>query len=345
MNELESYYNQSSNMGQTLGMIQRGEITQRVNALGVQEAKDDISEGLANEKEKVEEEGGGVGMGAGLLTKEGVAIVGKKVIKSATEKARSLVQSKVDELSEAKTGGFLGRIEGTGENLAQNATALANAPVIAPPVAGVGAGGGGVSGGGATGTAQPALGSGNANLNVDDDDLLDFDIGNTIAGGADRGAGGFVSKVKNFFKSNTSAENVVNDQVENAGAISSKTMADLGDKIGVDFGDLSKGDIGEALGNTLGKGALDAEKITSGLGMAGDAMEFLGPLGLIAGLGASIAGIFESKKVNNDLIAKQNDINTMTDNINGMGGMSFGSISNTALDTSQFRSGGSALNF
>tara|TARA_R110002074_G_scaffold33690_4_gene93614 strand:+ start:527 stop:1576 length:1050 start_codon:yes stop_codon:yes gene_type:complete len=349
MNELESYYNQSSNMGQTLGMIQRGEITQRVNALGAQEAKDDISEGLANEKEKVEEEGGGVGMGAGLLTKEGVAVAGKKVIKSATEKARGLIQSKVDELSEAKTGGFLGRIEGTGENLAQNALAnagaVANVPVIAPPVAGVGAGGGGVAGGGATGTAQPALGSGNANLNVDDDDLVDFDITNTLAGGVDRGAGGFVSKVKNFFKSNTSAENVVNDQVENAGAISSKTMADLGDKIGVDFGDLSKGDIGEALGNALGKGTLDAEKITSGLGIAGDAMEFLGPLGLVAGLGASIAGIFESKKVNNDLIAKQNDINTMTDNINGMGGMSFGSISNTALDTSQFRSGGSALNF
>jgi len=350
MNELESYYNQSSNMGQTLGMIQRGEINQRQGALQAQEAKDDISEGLANEKEKVEEEGGGVGMGAGLLTKEGVAIVGKKVIKTATEKARSLIQSKVDELSEAKTGGFLGRIEGTGENLAQNALAnaggLANVPVITPPVAGAGAGGGGVAGGGATGTAQPTLGSGNANLsdNLDDDLVSNEDLANTLAGGVDRGAGGFVSKVKNFFKGNP-AENAVNDQVENAGAISSKTMADLGDKIGVDFGDLSKGDIGEALGNTLGKGALDAEKITSGLGMAGDAMEFLGPLGLIAGLGASIAGIFEAKKVNNDLIAKQNDINTMTDNINGMGGMSFGSISNTALDTSQFRSGGSALNF
>ena len=122
-------------------------------------------------------------------------------------------------------------------------------------------------------------------------------------------------------------------------------MQDLGDKIGVDFGDLSKGDIGEALGNTLGKGAIDAEKITSGLGAVGDTLEFLGPIGLVAGIGASIAGIFESKKINNELIQKQNDINTMTDNINGMGGMSFGSISNTALDTSQFRSGGSALNF
>ena len=353
MNELESYYNQSSNMGQTLGMIQRGEVAQRQGALNVQEAKDSIAGDLLSEKEKDEEEGGGIGMGAGLLTKEGLAVAGKRVIKTATEKARTLIQSKVDELSQAKTAGTLGEIEGTGENLAQNALAnasnLTNAPVINPPVSGGGgAGGGGAGGGGssATGSAQPQLGSGNANLsdNIDDDLVTNDDIANTLAGGVDRGATGFVSKVKNFFKGNP-AENAVNTQVENAGAISAKTMSDLGDKIGVDFGDLSKSDIGEALGNTLGKGALDAEKITSGLGYAGDIMEALGPLGLIAGLGASIAGIFEAKKVNENLIQKQNDINTMTDNINGMGGMSFGSISNSAIDTSQFRSGGSAMNF
>ena len=340
MNELESYYNQSSNMGQTLGMIQRGEIQQRVGALQAQEAKDDIAEQLTAEKEKTEEEGGGVGMGAGLLTKEGLAVAGKKVIASATEKARGLIQSKVDELSEAKSAGTLGDIEGTGENLAQtalaNATAVANAPVVAQPVA--------QAVNIANPTAQPALGSGNANLQVDDDDLVDLD---PIAGGVSRGAGGILDRIKSVFNrgGNTQAQGAVDAQVEDAGKISAKTMQDLGDKIGVDFGDLSKGDIGEALGNTLGKGALDAEKITSGLGVAGDAMEFLGPLGLIAGLGASIAGIFEAKKINNELIDKQNDINTMTDNINGMGGMSFGSISNTALDTSQFRSGGSALNF
>ena len=137
----------------------------------------------------------------------------------------------------------------------------------------------------------------------------------------------------------------MDEQLENAGKITTKTMSDLGDKIGVDFGDLSKGDIGEALGNVLGKGALDAEKITSGLGFAGDAMEALGPIGLIAGLGASIAGAFEAKKVNASLIQKANDISSMTDGINGLGGMSFGSISNSAIDTSQFRSGGVAGNY
>lgn len=342
MNELESYYNQSSNMGQTLGMIQRGEIQQRVGALQAQEARDDIAESLTAEKEKTEEEGGGVGMGAGLLTKEGLAVAGKKVIASATEKARGLIQSKVDELSEAKSAGTLGEIEGTGENLAQtalaNAGAIANAPVIAQPVAQAQA----VN---ISNNAQPALGSSNANLQIDDDDLVsDTDL---IRGGVSRGGGGIIDRIKSVFNrgGNTQAQGAVDAQVEDAGKISAKTMQDLGDKIGVDFGDLSKGDIGEALGNTLGKGALDAEKITSGLGMAGDALEFLGPIGLVAGLGASIAGIFEAKKINNELINKQNDINTMTDNINGMGGMSFGSISNTALDTSQFRSGGSALNF
>ena len=344
MNELESYYNQSSQMGQTLGMIQRGEIQQRVGALQAQEARDDITEQLTAEKEKTEEEGGGVGMGAGLLTKEGLAVAGKKVIASATEKARGLIQDKVDELSEAKGAGTLGEIEGTGENLAQtalaNAGAVANAPVIAQPVAQAQAVN--IS----NPTAQPTLGSGNANLRVGDDDLVSND--ELLAGGVSRGGStSLVDRIKSVFNrgGNTQAQGAVDDQLEDAGKISAKTMQDLGSKIGVDFGDLSKEDIGEALGNTLGKGGLDAEKITSGLGIAGDALEFLSPIGMIAGLGASIAGIFEAKKINNELINKQNDINTMTDNINGLGGMSFGSVSNTALDTSTFRSGGASLNF
>tara|TARA_R110000822_G_scaffold25630_2_gene77505 strand:- start:372 stop:1472 length:1101 start_codon:yes stop_codon:yes gene_type:complete len=366
MNELESYYNQSSNMGQTLGMIQRGEVAQRVGALNVQEAKDDIAEAQKTEKEKTEEEGGGVGMGAGLLSKEGVAVVGKKVIASATEKARSFIQSKVDVLSEAKAGTGLADIEGTGENLAR--TALANAG------AGAGADAGGVADAGLRGiaqVAQPVDAGGSASINIgssarptgatatDEDPFggnpnagnLDAEdaLNTNINAGAEEG--GVLRRAFNVVKSkltgggNTQAEGAVSGELENAGAISSKTMGDLSDKIGVDFGDLSKSDIGEALGNAVGKTGLDAEKITSGLGIAGDAMEFLGPIGLIAGLGASIAGIFEAKKVNNDLIKKANDINSMTDNINGLGGMSFGSISNSAIDTSQFRSGGASLNF
>jgi len=341
MNELESYYNQSSQVGSALGMIQRGEIAQRQGALAAQEARDDIQEAITSEKEKTEEEGGGVGMGAGLLTKEGLAVAGKKVLATATEKARGLIQSKVDELSEAKAGGTLGDIEGTGENLAQtalaNAGAVANAPVIAQPVAQAQA----VN---ISNNAQPTLGSGNANLRVGDDDLVSND--ELLAGGVSRGgSSSIIDRIKSVFSSgNTQAQGAVDDQLADAGKISSKTMSDLGDKVGVDFGDLSKGDIAESLGNVLGKTG-DVGKITEGLGIAGDALEYLGPIGMVAGIGASIAGIFESKKINTELESKANDINEMTDSINSLGGMSFGSISNTALDTSQFRSGGAGLNF
>ena len=342
MNELESYYNQSSQVGSALGMIQRGEVAQRQGSLAAQEARDDIQEQLTAEKEKTEEEGGGVGMGAGLLSKEGVAVAGKKVLTSATEKARGFIQGKVDEISEAKAGGTLGDIEGTGENLAQtalaNATAITNAPVAQAQAQAVNI---------ANPTAQPALGSGNANLSsvIDDDDFLALDPV-TIAGGVNRESSSILDRVKSVFNrgGNTQAQGAVDDQLADAGKISAKTMQDLGDKVGVDFGDLSKGDIGEALGNVLGKTG-DVSKITSGLGAVGDALDYLGPIGMIAGIGASIAGIFESKKINTELESKANDINEMTDSINSLGGMSFGSISNTALDTSQFRSGGAGLNF
>ena len=107
MNELESYYEQNNQIGGALGMIQRGEIGQRQGALAVKEAKDDITDALQSEKEKVEDEGGGIGMGAGLLTKEGGVVIGKKLVAKGIEKARGIIQGKVNELIEAKTAGHL----------------------------------------------------------------------------------------------------------------------------------------------------------------------------------------------------------------------------------------------
>jgi len=156
-------------------------------------------------------------------------------------------------------------------------------------------------------------------------------------------AGGVLRKAFQSLKSKFTSS-PVEEQLTNAGDVTGKTISDLGSKVGVDFGDLSKDDIGQVLSG-LSKGAIDTEKITSSLGVIGDASEYLGPLGIVAGLGASIAGIFESRKVDRSLISKANDINSMTANINSLGGMSFGSISNSAIDTSQFRSGGAALNF
>ena len=346
MNELESYYNQSSNMGQTLGMIQRGEVAQRQGALAVQEAKDDISGALQTEKEKTEDEGGGVGLGVGMLSKEGLAVVGKRIIKTATEKARTAIQGKVDDFVANKA---------------------ASIPTTSLPAAGGGGGGGAAS---SAAARTPAAGSATDPLapltdttrysqsttsnvrptnnnqsdfnaqsrDLDDEFGVDEEFNNT---GVE--AGGVLRKAFQSLKSKFTSS-PVEEQLTNAGDVTGKTISDLGSKVGVDFGDLSKDDIGQVLSG-LSKGAIDTEKITSSLGVIGDASEYLGPLGIVAGLGASIAGIFESRKVDRDLISKANDINSMTANINSLGGMSFGSISNSAIDTSQFRSGGAALNF
>lgn len=340
-------------MGQTLGMIQRGEVAQRQGALAVQEAKDDISSALQTEKEKTEDEGGGVGLGVGMLSKEGLAVVGKRIIKTATEKARTAIQGKVDEFVANKA---------------------ASIPTTSLPAAGGGGGGGAASSAAAPTPAAPAAAAGpdpaapltdttrfsqsaTSNLrptgaaandddpfggnpsagNLDDEDALNTNL----SSGAEEG--GVLRKAFQSFKSKFTSS-PVEEQLTNAGDVTGKTISDLGSKVGIDFGDLSKDDIGQVLSG-LSKGAIDTEKITSSLGVIGDASEYLGPLGIVAGLGASIAGIFESRKVDRDLISKANDINSMTANINSLGGMSFGSISNSAIDTSQFRSGGAALNF
>ena len=42
---------------------------------------------------------------------------------------------------------------------------------------------------------------------------------------------------------------------------------------------------------------------------------------------------------------KQKDIQNLASGINNMGGMSFGSMATSAMDTSQIRSGGATSNF
>ena len=66
---------------------------------------------------------------------------------------------------------------------------------------------------------------------------------------------------------------------------------------------------------------------------------------MIAGIGASIAGLVKGIEEKHEIKEKQAQITTMSNNINTTAGMSFGSIASTNLDTSQFRSGGLASNF
>lgn len=350
MNELESYYNQSSQVGSALGMVQRGEVAQRQGRLGVQEAKDDIAGALTSEKEKTEQEGGGVGLGAGLLTKEGLEVAGKRLAGTATEKAREFIQSKVDVIKTAKDAGELNKVVGSGE-------------YVAPPV-------------GTTPLNSAPTASRTTNLArraPDADDAADVDLTSTLNPTGNRptfnqtrdnsddfgnnpdvvaeplGQEGSVFRrafqsIRSTLSSNPE-EDAVSSQLKGVSKITSQTMKDLGEKIGVKFDGLTTDEIGQSLGGMVGKTGLDATKIASGLGDVGEALGYVAPIAMVVGLGASIAGIFEAKKVNRDLINKSEDINTMTDNINTLGGMSFGSISNSAIDTSQFRSGGAGQNF
>ena len=98
----------------------------------------------------------------------------------------------------------------------------------------------------------------------------------------------------------------INAQAASAEAITTKQMTDLGTKIGVDFGDLSAGDIGSGLAETLGESAGALSTATAGLGLVGNVLDFLGPIGMLAGLGASIAGLATSGMEKDDLGTKTN---------------------------------------
>tara|TARA_R110000765_G_scaffold22566_2_gene57606 strand:+ start:220 stop:597 length:378 start_codon:yes stop_codon:yes gene_type:complete len=125
-------------------------------------------------------------------------------------------------------------------------------------------------------------------------------------------------------------------------------MDTLSDKLGVDFGDLSTEEVGSGLASTLSEGTKVAgavSKVSEGLEAFGGLADFLGPVGMIGGLIASVVGLVKGGEEKREIRDKQSQITTMADNINTTAGMSFGSIASTNLDTSQFRSGGLASNF
>ncbi len=146
----------------------------------------------------------------------------------------------------------------------------------------------------------------------------------------------------------TTIQGSTDDAIENVSSnlksISQKGMDSLSDKLGVDFGDLAPEDIGGALSGELASAGGDMLGALGGV--VGTALDFLGPIGILAGLITTGVGLAESSKDSQDAITKkQNDLQTLADNINTTGGMSFGSIASTPLDTSQMRSGGATMNF
>ncbi len=147
--------------------------------------------------------------------------------------------------------------------------------------------------------------------------------------------------------SSDTATNLVDDAgnelADNVGNISQKGMDVLTDKLGVDFGDLAPADIGGELAGAVGEAS---GSMLGALGGAlGTALDFLGPIGMLVGLGTTIFGLTEDAKTQTDTQAKQDSIQKLASQVNDMGGMSYGSIASTPLDTTQFRSGGASLNF
>ena len=119
-----------------------------------------------------------------------------------------------------------------------------------------------------------------------------------------------------------STTNVVNDTTENlaskAEGLTQKTMDTLSDKVGVDFGDLSAKEVGTSLAGTLAESGVGEAvgTVAAGLGAIGGALSFLGPIGMIAGLGASIAAIVKGEHEKKEIAEKQANIGTLADNIN-----------------------------
>jgi hypothetical protein len=176
--------------------------------------------------------------------------------------------------------------------------------------------------------AQPVLGSSGTGV-----------FTGTQAGSVPTSTGG--TSITSLVDNNTA--NLANK----AEGLTQKTMDTLSDKVGVDFGDLTAKEVGTSLVSTMAESGIGEAvgTVTAGLGAIGGALSFLGPLGMIAGLGASIAGLIKGHEEKKELQEKQANITSMASNINSTAGMSFGSIASTNLDTSQFRSGGLGSNF
>ena len=110
-------------------------------------------------------------------------------------------------------------------------------------------------------------------------------------------------------------------------------MDTLSDKIGVDFGDLTAKQVGTGLSDTLADSAVGGavSKVSAGLEAFGGVADFLGPIGMIAGIGASIAGLVKGVEERKQVKEKQAQIGTIASGINSTAGMSFGSIASTNI--------------
>jgi hypothetical protein len=397
MNELESYYQQNSGTIESMGMQARQKTQEKVGALNVYEAKADAEEAGTSQDEKQDESGGGIGLGGGLLTKEGIEQVGKRIIGKAKSFAQDKIQSAVDDIktsvqatrnqsvldkdapsedapvanqpdivaSELDTPQKLQSAQNTLKARIQNMDSETqkavtqkvqsdpnwNSDVAVDNLAGR-------QQNIETLNTHVQNASKDPNTRFQDDDLgadtstAVEDTTQTLAQPVlgSSGTGVFTGGTPTP-TGGTSITSIVDNNTANlankAEGLTQKTMDTLSDKVGVDFGDLTAKEVGTSLASTMAESGIGEAvgTVTAGLGAIGGALSFLGPLGMIAGIGASIAGLIKGHEEKKELAEKQANITSMASNINSTAGMSFGSIASTNLDTSQFRSGGLAANF
>lgn len=168
-----------------------------------------------------------------------------------------------------------------------------------------------------------------------------------LGGNTDATGGGALSGQTGGTSTTTiqnAGDDAINNVSDNLKSMTQKGMDTLEDKLGVDFGELAPEDIGTGLSGALGE--VGGDMLGALGGVVGTALDFLGPIGMLAGLITTGVSLAESSKDSQDAITqKRNDLQGLADNINTTGGMSFGSIASTPLDTSQLRSGGATLNF
>ena len=129
-------------------------------------------------------------------------------------------------------------------------------------------------------------------------------------------------------------------------ALSDRAMGIL-KSAGIDTGDLSAEELASGLSDKAS--SMFGEAGSSILGRVGgflsDALDVLGPVGEVAGIGMSIYGAIKGSEESDKETNAQNQLSQVSAHINDMGGMSMGSMSLAPMDTESFRSGGSEGNF
>jgi len=372
MNEMDTYYENTSQLSSALGDIARREGEMKSSAIGTKSALDDTDISLTQAKASKEEAEGGQTTGAGVLTSTAFNVVKGQVQKSIKSALQSKVQSKIDEIKQNKIDS-----SADGKEPAPSSAGARDQPNIeitgnetSNEIRGIKTNLSKRINNMDTDSKNQVLdnykdSTGNTNpqtpQEVDvlqqkvieqekdpttkfSDEELDTtaDSGTTnvstgISGGRVATTGTTTGQTPNVSSSAST------DVSENLKTMTDEGMSQLSDKLGVDFGSLSSEDVGTALSGSLTEAG--GSMLGSLGGALGTTLEYLGPIGMIAGIVTAGFGISKSLKEMNQMEQKQTDIRNLASNINNMGGMSFGSLATSAMDTSQVRSGGATANF